>query len=371
MPNVFISYVRNNSDQVDKLAAELRRHGVNVWLDRDDILPGADWKYAIRQAIRDGDYFIACFSAEYVARPLTYMNTEIGLAVEMLQQMPTGRIWFIPVLLSECQVPDRNIGGGETLRSLQWEPLHRDWDRGVHRILKAMGVEKPDTLIIDKPIRLELIRIPVGEFLMGDDMERVEVAEFYIGKYPITNAQYAAFVQAEYYNLPEHWKNGRIPTGKENHPVVYVSWSDSIEFCDWLSQATGRKFRLPSEAEWEKAARGGLRIPGPDGALMDNPLPDRQYPWGDEFDAGKCNTYESGIRDTTPVGMYSPAGDSPYGVADMAGNVCEWTQPGVLRGGSWYDRQDYAASSDRSYFRPGNRHFYWGVRVVAGLVPAF
>ena len=152
MPNVFISYVRQNSDIVDKLAAELRRHGVTVWLDREQIMPGADWKYAIRQAIAKGDYFIACFSAEYVTRPVTYMNTEIGLAVEMLQQMPPGRIWFVPVLLSECEIPDRTIGGGQTLRDLQWEPLYENWDRGVRRILKAMGAEGPDILSIDKPI---------------------------------------------------------------------------------------------------------------------------------------------------------------------------------------------------------------------------
>lgn len=154
MPNVFISYVRDNSDQVDKLADELRRHGVSVWLDRDDILPGADWEYAIRQAIEGGDYFIACFSAEYAARRKTYMHTEIGLAIEMLQQMPIGLIWFIPVKLSECQVPNLPIGGGRTLTRLNWVPLYEDWDRGVRNILKAMEVEPKDllkavTLVID------------------------------------------------------------------------------------------------------------------------------------------------------------------------------------------------------------------------------
>ena len=130
-----------------------------------------------------------------------------------------------------------------------------------------------DLVVIDKPIRLELIRIPAGEFQMGDkDKEhRVDVVEFYIGKHPVNNAQYAAFVQAKNYDRPKHWGTGRIPAGKESHPVVYVSWHDSVAFCDWLSEATGRKFRLPTEAEWEKAARGGLRIPGPGGALRTIP----------------------------------------------------------------------------------------------------
>ena len=130
MPNVFISYVHENAALVDKLADELRAHGITVWLDRDKIMPGQFWQDAIRQAIREGDYFIACFSAEYDARPRTYMHTEIGLAIEILQQMPTNRIWFIPVLLSECEVPDRSIGGGQTLRDLHWESLYKDWARG-------------------------------------------------------------------------------------------------------------------------------------------------------------------------------------------------------------------------------------------------
>jgi hypothetical protein len=102
-------------------------------------MPGADWQYDIRQAIKAGDYLIACFSAAYVTRPITYMNTEIGLAIEMLKQMAPGRIWFIPVLLSECEVPNRAIGGGQTPRDLHWEPLHKDWGQGVRRIRQAIS----------------------------------------------------------------------------------------------------------------------------------------------------------------------------------------------------------------------------------------
>ena len=126
-----------------RLADELRAHGVTVWLDRDKIMPGQRWQDAIRQAIREGDYFIACFSAEYVARPRTYMHTEIGLAIEMLQQMPTNRIWFIPVLLSECEVPDRSIGGGQTLRDLHWELSTRIGREGVRRISRRWVSRDP------------------------------------------------------------------------------------------------------------------------------------------------------------------------------------------------------------------------------------
>ena len=360
MPKVFISYVRDNSDQVDKLADELRHAGVTVWLDRNEILPGADWKYAIRQAIRKGDYFIACFSAEYVARPLTYMNTEIGLAVEMLEQMPPGRIWFIPVLLSECEIPDRTIGGGQTLRDLQWEPLHKDRVRGVRRVLKAMGVER-------KVYEPELIRIPAGEFLMGDDKHPVDVAEFYIGKYPVTNKQYEAFVQATFYG-PDFWSVFEMPAGsvfempagKENHPVVYVSWHDAVAFCEWLSKDTGRMYRLPTEDEWEKAARGT------DG---------REYPWGNEPPAkrnGRCNFFDSGIGNTTRVDGY-PEGASPYGVLDMAGNVLEWTdslydQSDIrhgVRGGSYWHPGRYVRCACRNYVGPDLSDDNVGFRVCA------
>ena len=376
MPNVFISYVRQNSDQVDKLAEELRRHGVTVWKDRDEIRPGEDWHDAIRQAIKAGDYFIACFSAEYEARRRTYMNTEIGLAIDMIQEMPPGRIWFIPVLLSECEIPDRTIGGGQTLRDRHWEPLHKDWNRGVRRLLEAMGIER-------KGYEPELIRIPAGEFLMGDDKSPVAMAEFYVGKYPITNAQYEAFVQANVYELPKHWRDrGRIPVGKENHPIVFVSWRDAVSFCEWLSEETGRKFRLPTEGEWEKAARST------DG---------REFPWGNEpptKDNERCNFRSSGIGDTSPVGTY-PKGASLYGVLDMVGNVWEWTsslysnsnlfdllfpdagpedestlQSHVVRGGSFANEDRYVRCTSWSYHHPTDPDDFLGFRVVCVSPPS-
>ena len=93
--------------------------------------------------------------------------------------------------------------------------------------------------------------------------------------------------------------------------MANVSWYDVVTYCRWLSKVTGKPYRLPSEAEWEKAARGS------EGWI---------YPWGNEWDEKLCNSLEGGKGGTSPVGMYSPAGDSPYDCADMAGNVWEWTR---------------------------------------------
>ncbi|MBU0703361.1 MAG: SUMF1/EgtB/PvdO family nonheme iron enzyme, partial [Chloroflexi bacterium] len=256
---------------------------------------------------------------------------------------------------------------------------------------QTLTLSAPDVLTITAPIRQELVRVPAGEFLMGSDPAKdkdaygdeqpphqVYVPEFYIGRSPVTNEQYAAFVKATGHIVPEHWKGAKIPLGRENHPVVNVSWHDARAFCEWLSRETGQDFRLPMEAEWEKAARGT------DGRL---------WPWGDEFDTARCNTGESGSGGTTPVGQYSPVGDSPCGCADMAGNVWEWTSslmegypyqaddgredpggsaPRVLRGGSFRGLARDARCACRGGYSPGARIRYsgfrcgWGVSSISG-----
>jgi HEAT repeat protein len=138
MPQAFISYVRENGESVGRLADVLRAYDIGVWLDRDQLRPGTRWKSAIRQAISEGDFFIACFSVEYQQRVRSYMNEELTLAVDELRQRPTDRAWFIPVLVNEREVPDRDIGAGETLRSLQWVDLYKDWEDGVRRILSVI-----------------------------------------------------------------------------------------------------------------------------------------------------------------------------------------------------------------------------------------
>lgn len=159
----------------------------------------------------------------------------------------------------------------------------------------------------------QMITIPAGPFKMGSDrfntssqnrpQHQVTLPEYQIAKYPTTNVQYAKFVSEQGYRPPLDWVDGRIPEDKGLHPVTMISWYDASNYCTWANK------RLPKETEWEKAARSD------DG---------RRWPWGDEMEATRLNTYY-GIGSTTDVTDY-PQGASPYGVMDMAGNVYEWLE---------------------------------------------
>lgn len=162
-----------------------------------------------------------------------------------------------------------------------------------------------------------MIEIPAGEFIMGTDFYRADPQDkpqhkvtlhaFKIDKYPVTNAQYARFVAATGHRPPLHWKQGKIPDGTERHPVTMINWYDAKAYAEWAGK------RLPTEVEWERAARGT------DG---------RRWPWGNTMDPLRLNTYYQ-IGSTTEVGSF-PTGASPEGVLDMAGNVSEWVADDFL-----------------------------------------
>jgi HEAT repeat protein len=141
MPRVFISYVTEDAWSAGRLARVLHVYEVDLWWDRVSLAPGQRWKDEIRRGISGGDFFIACFSENYYQRSKTYMNEELTLAIDELRQRPINRTWFIPVLLSNCQLPDRSIGGGETLRDLQAVALYDDWSDGIARILSVIKPE--------------------------------------------------------------------------------------------------------------------------------------------------------------------------------------------------------------------------------------
>lgn len=140
MKHVFFSYCHENKTIVDRLCQVLALHDIHIWLDRDNIGPGMPWKQAIQQAIQHGDFFIACFSEEYNARDKSYMNKELSVAIDRLRQKPIDKVWFIPVKLNECEIPDIDIGGGETLRDLQYVDLHKNWETGIQRLLNTISV---------------------------------------------------------------------------------------------------------------------------------------------------------------------------------------------------------------------------------------
>jgi formylglycine-generating enzyme required for sulfatase activity len=248
--------------------------------------------------------------------------------------------------------------------------------------------------------------VPSGMFWSGEGASAriVETGPYWISRYPVTQAQYATFVQATGHPSPSDWQGDRPHAGMGNHPVVHVTWQDAVQYCTWRTERLGTEtfrvwrqgrqetaqrpprswtIRLPTSLEWEKAARGGLSIPADEGdEMVDNPLPRRIYPWGDSWrlstgqtagDETRCNVSASGIGTTTPVGMY-PDGVSPYGVMDAAGNVWEWcldwaseaNRYKIRRGGAFRYSHDYArcAAYDKGY--PGLAWPYLGFRVVLG-----
>lgn len=219
------------------------------------------------------------------------------------------------------------------------------------------------------------VMIPAGKFWMGSErkeditngdwkLHQVMLPEFAIGKYPVTNAQYARFAQepTQHEHRPRgaRWSYVDPPEGEEDHPVVGITWDDAMTYCDWLSRQTGRTYRLPTEMEWEKAARGDKDV--------------RRYPWaGNELTTKHCNCDGSG---TTPVDGH-PQGMSPYGCYDMIGNVYEWTCTlwgrnldtfRVCRGGVAYEGSKRVGCSVRRPFSPCTRNDRIGFRVVQEIV---
>ena len=212
----------------------------------------------------------------------------------------------------------------------------------------------------DNPAGIEWVEVPAGNFLYGDTKEKMHIRKpFLIGKYPVIQAQYQRFIDANSdhpvpyaegdANKPYNWDRQarRCPPGKENHPVVLVSWRDAQSFCRWAN------CRLPTEPEWECAARGA------DGRI---------YPWGEDWVPGKyANSAEIKISETTPVDEF-PAGVSPCGAWDMSGNVWEWTaslfdqKNYVLRGGAWNEGGNHLRAATRNAYPPGVTGYFIGFR---------
>lgn len=141
--SVFVSYVKEDSDEVDRICQAFQEAGISYWVDKDKIKPGAVWKQAIRDAIDNGAFFLACFSEQQTRKPETYMNEELLLGIDILRRKPFNSGWLIPVKLSPCTIPQHDIGAGKTLQDIQYLSFYEDWDREVGRLVDIIKQEKP------------------------------------------------------------------------------------------------------------------------------------------------------------------------------------------------------------------------------------
>lgn len=311
------------------------------------------------------------------------------------------------------------------------------------RVLARLNDPRPEIMEVDQ---MPFCYVPAGPFWMGShkddpqkqskegDLRQLTLPDdYWIGQYPVSQAQYAQFVADGGYDKGDYWAEakelgywqpGRFkgrwdgdfragpiaysnPFGLPNHPVVGISWYECLAFSRWLTQRwrpAGWQIRLPSEAEWEKAARGGLELPeraviaAPAGLTQSpaftrrpNPNPQRRFPWGhsqelDRFRPGLSNSKEAGIKTTSALGAF-PRSDSPYGALEMAGNVWEWCRtkwevepysldPGretidafdsvrSARGGSYYNGEATLRCAARNWDYPHDRLNDFGFRLVA------
>lgn len=399
-PRIFVSHSHKDEDFTQRLVDDLHEAGAEVWVDVAGITHG-NFMQRIDEALEHCDWLVLVLTPNALASQ--YVKDEVYAALHRVKQGYMRDV--IPMLAAPC--------APGTIPA-QWDLLHRydatqDYAAALAGVLRAVGLPPlaptpgsavspvpaapapPLTAVLPPdrfPARLaqlgyegrvingvEVIippvcEVPAGAFVMGSDPNRdagaqpseqpqhtVTLPVYEISRFPVTVAEYACFVRAgqrepqqpTFQNSVVDW-----PTQLQrlDHPVVCESWNDARSYAGWLSYVTDQPWRLPTEAEWEKAARGT------DGRL---------YPWSDGFEQWRCNTLESGKNTTTPVGTY-PAGASPSGAQDMAGNVWEWTSSlyksyphkkadgredqnstdkRVLRGGSW----SYVTGDARAAYR--------------------
>ena len=221
------------------------------------------------------------------------------------------------------------------------------------------------------PVPLDMVKVPKGPFLYGAERGREVIDyDYWIDKCQVTNEKYRAFILADGYENQQYWSPDgwmwrdeggivcpmywdEVSDGQDNLPIVGVSYYEVEAFAKWVGK------RLPTEKEWEKAARGT------DG---------RKYPWGNNFSVNKCNCKEAGFDRTTSVSKFDN-GVNPSGCYDMAGNVWEWCTAWyadhgefrVVRGGSWINTSEFMLTSKRGGFSPDDRRDILGFRLVQDL----
>lgn len=422
---VFLCHSSNDKPAVRELYQKLRAETwIEPWLDEEELYPGDDWELEIEKAVEKSDVVLVCLSNSSINKR-GFVQKELRFALDIALEMPEETIFIIPLRLDDCSPP-------RSLRDWQYvDYFEENRESGFQRLLvslkKRVGsfgldnevigqvpnltdiVETKDSKTsiqqevndrlksiedLNKPNLkvtlsngIEFIQIPLGKFLMGskkedefayDDEKPQHILnisyDYWITRFPITNDLYNSYVIDTGIEHPiSNWEN------KKKEPVTHISWFSAMKYCKWLYNLlkdelpSGMVLRLPTEAEWEKAARG---------------IDGREYPWGNKFDEKKCNSYETGNGNTTPVDLYSPHGDSPYGVADMVGNVWEWTHSvfgsypykfndgrekgkdnfaRVIRGGSYNNGSLSLRCAKRDWDNPINIWNLQGFRIVASI----
>jgi formylglycine-generating enzyme required for sulfatase activity len=365
---IFLCHAKEDKTIVRNLHKRLKNDGFDVWLDEVDLIVGQEWELEIPKAVKASDIVLVLLSNNSVTKT-GYVQKEIRIALDVADYQPEGAIFLIPARLEDCKVPDR-------ISRFQWVDLFEK--DGYIKLTRALNMKaeflnivksKPGYKInpyttFDSSILTTLmmygdvafIQIPKGDFILGsnnDDhdyprwphapseqpRQNINIPyDYFISRYLITNENFEFFADSTgYRTLAEeiggvlydnsdtmkivpgiNWRNpiSRQKSCIPSHPVVQVTDNDAVEYAQWLTEIFKEYlpddtiFRLPTEAEWEKAARGE------NGNI---------WPWGNVFESSYCNNKGLMLKTTTPVGHFSPKGDSIYGVADMAGNVNEWT----------------------------------------------
>jgi len=413
-PRLFISYSSQYQQDVDALAQFLQARGADIWLDHLKLTPGtANWQQAIEAGIQQATHVV--YAASPAANSSNYVHAELQLAAyyqkPVIPYWLDGDAWIkcAPMEMSRTQFIDARHGKRAEAQERLAQTLGLAHQPVAGTVIAATPLPQspPQAVPSSLPPSLRqlgyqgrvvngvqvmtppVITIPAKAFLMGSDKRKdpqawddetpqkaVTLGAYGIAQYPLTVAEYACAVgqTVQGNKIAEPTSTYNNVTWQQqlqhpDHPVVNISWNDSVRYSQWLAQVMGQQWRLPTEAEWEKAARG------PDGLL---------YPYGNTYDASKANTSEGKKGTTTPVGNY-PQGASPYGLLDCSGNVWEWTssiykaypyqandgrenltatENRVLRGGSW----NYVSRNARAACRDGNsvdsRFINVGVRLA-------
>jgi formylglycine-generating enzyme required for sulfatase activity len=335
MTKIFISYRRADSTY---LIGRIRDRLMNafgeksVFRDLNDIPAGVDFRMVLEEETNGCNVMLVIIGPQWAGitdakgnkrlfDPIDYTRIEVETG---LKQMIENKALVIPVLVMNASMPSAH-DLPESLAQLRYQNAIRirndpDFNNDIERLIRdirsSRGYAEED--ITTEYYEPKTIYIAEGPFWMGSpEMEGIPIYEtpqhevtlpaFRIGKYPVKNSQYEEFIrQTKRMVSPGMgWDGQKVPKGLQDDPVTGVTWFDTIAYCQWLVEKTGRKYCLPNEAQWEKACRGGNSF---------------VYPWGDEFDPTRCNY---GHPTLAPVDAYPAQND--YGCFDFVGNVLQWT----------------------------------------------